>query len=313
VSGYGTRPPVDDLDGRVRVAAFQFLTEQTRLHGDSLSRDLLVQGFTFEDQRVPLLGPQGIFKPAVLPEAPLSITTVPVIEGRARPYEDELDAEGRLLYRYRGTDAEHRDNRGLRTVMQRQLPMAYFYGLVPGEYLPVWPVFIVADDPDRLAFHVEVEAGQGSAALTGGAGLAAEPRRRYATITVVQRMHQVAFRHRVLHAYQERCSLCHLRHHELLDAAHILPDGHPRGEPVIPNGLALCKLHHAAFDRHILGIRPDLSVVIRADVLREEDGPMLQHGLQGFQGAVIAVPRHVALRPNREFLAERYELFRRAS
>jgi hypothetical protein len=39
---------------------------------------------------------------------------------------------------------------------------------------------------------------------------------------------------------------------ELLDAAHILPDGHPKGEPVVPNGLALCKLHHAAFDRQRL-------------------------------------------------------------
>jgi hypothetical protein len=59
----------------------------------------------------------------------------------------------------------------------------------------------------------------------------------------------------VLRAYRDCCAVCRLRHEELLDAAHILPDGHPRGEPVVRNGLALCKLHHAAFDRHILGIR----------------------------------------------------------
>ena len=35
-----------------------------------------------------LIGPQGIFKPAVLPEMPLSITTVPIKLGQARPYED---------------------------------------------------------------------------------------------------------------------------------------------------------------------------------------------------------------------------------
>src|SRR5207249_358465 len=89
-----------------------------------------------------------------------------------------------------------------------------------------------------------------------------------------------------------------LRHEELLDAAHILPDGHPRGEPVVPNGLALCKLHHAAFDRHVLGVRPDLTVELRPDVLREPDGPMLKCGLQGFQDARLLLPRDPALRPD---------------
>jgi hypothetical protein len=40
---------------------------------------------------------------------------------------------------------------------------------------------------------------------------------------------------------------------------------------------------------------------------------MLEHGLQGFHGEVLTVPRAEALRPNREFLAERYELFKKAS
>ncbi len=63
---------------------------------------------------------------------------------------------------------------------------------------------------------------------------------------------------------------------------HILPDGHPKGEPIVPNGLAHCKLHHAAFDRHFLGIRPDLIIEVRRDIMDEADGPMLRYGLQGF-------------------------------
>jgi putative restriction endonuclease len=98
----------------------------------------------------------------------------------------------------------------------------------------------------------------------------------------------------------------------LLDAAHILPDGHPKGEPIVPNGLALCALHHAAFDRNILGIRPDFIVEVRTDILREKDGPMLLHGLQGFQGTTILRPDSRALWPRADFLAERYEEFRRA-
>ena len=49
-------------------------------------------------------------------------------------------------------------------------------------------------------------------------------------------------------------------------------------EAVVPNGLAICKLHHAAFDANILGIRPDYTVDLRLDVLvslaAEERGPL---------------------------------------
>jgi len=40
---------------------------------------------------------------------------------------------------------------------------------------------------------------------------------------------------------------------------------------------------------------------------------MLLHGLQGFQGALLRVPSREEQRPNPNFLAERYELFRHAS
>lgn len=78
------------------------------------------------------------------------------------------------------------------------------------------------------------------------------------------------------------------------------------------NGLALCKLHHAAFDSNILGIRPDLVVNLREDILTEKDGPMLEHGLKAVQGRRIIVPAADRLKPRREFLAERYEMFKTA-
>jgi putative restriction endonuclease len=81
---------------------------------------------------------------------------------------------------------------------------------------------------------------------------------------------------------------------------------------VVRNGLALCKLHHAAFDRHILGIRPDLVIEVRHDILDEIDGPMLRRGLQGFNGERIHAQRAAELRPAEDFLAERFELFRKA-
>ena len=300
-------------DRQVRLGAFEFLDEQTAVHGEVLPWALLLKGFTFEGQRVPLLSQQGIFKPAVLPEIPLSIRTAPVAPGERRPYDDAMEADGLLLYRYRGTDQSHRDNVGLRRALEQQVPLVYLYGVVEGEYLPMWPVYIVGDNPAALCFKVAVDDRKLGAAPPPIGDVAAEARRSYITRVTVQRLHQEAFRQRVLRAYQERCAICRLRHAELLEAAHILPDGHPLGEPIVPNGLALCTLHHKAFDRHILGVRPDLVVEVRRDILEETDGPMLLHGLQEMAGERIGVPRSERQRPRREFLEERYEIFRKAS
>src|ERR1700681_46982 len=99
-----------DLDTRVRLAAFAFLREQTELHGTQLSRELLARGFLFEGKRVPLLSPQGIFKPAVLPEVPLSIATAPPSDRKPAAYDDRLEEGGVLADRYRGSDRLHREN-----------------------------------------------------------------------------------------------------------------------------------------------------------------------------------------------------------
>jgi putative restriction endonuclease len=302
-------------DARVRTAAFNFLDAEVRRTGsDVLPRALLGQGFVLDGHRVPILGPAGIFKPAVVPEMPLSITTVPVEEGEAPPYRDVIGHEGLLRYCYRGTDPSHRDNVGLRLAMQREAPLVYCHGVVSGRYVVVWPVFIVGDSPADLMFTVNVDDRKlASLGALDTDDPGTDGRRRYVTRQVQQRLHQEGFRQRVLAAYHAHCAVCRLRHTELLEAAHILPDGHPQGHPIVPNGVALCKLHHAAFDANILGIRPDYRIEIRLDVLSETDGPMLKHGLQEFHSGLLLTPRRPLHKPKPEFLEERYALFKRAS
>ena len=301
-----------ELDTQVRLGAFGFLEEQTGIHGDVLPRKVLEQGFIFKGNRVPLLSPQGIFTPRLM-SLPLTFCTVPPEMGKKRPYDDELGGTGVIRYRYRGTDPLHRDNVGLRKCQEKGLPLIYLFGVIPGEYLPVWPAFIVGDDAAHLTFSVAVDdkkvisKGDWS---TGGA--VSEAKRQYITVETQHRLHQQSFRERVLLAYQERCAICRLHHEELLEAAHILSDKHPKGFPEIPNGLALCKLHHAAFDRNILGISPDYVVDIRKDILAEVDGPMLKFGLQDIRGQTIRTPKVTEWKPNREFLAERFEDFKKA-
>ena len=302
-----------DVDARVRAAAFAFLEHLRQIHGEVFPRDVLLRGFDFDGQRVPLLSPQqGIFKPRVL-DAPISILTSPPTPGKPAPYADQHGVDGLLTYMYRGTDPNHRDNAGLRAAMQYQLPLVYFFGVLPGRYLAAWPAYIVGDHPELLQFTVALDdkVKFNPQTITAVAEPIEEVRRAYVTAAVKRRLHQASFRERVIDAYKTHCAICRLRHRELLEAAHILPDGHPKGEPIVPNGLALCKLHHAAFDAHILGVRPDCIIEIRVDVLREKDGPMLEHGLQGFDGKALLTPATTGLRPRREFLEERYALFRR--
>ena len=304
----------DDI--RVRMAAFQWLEAQEQVHGESLPRRLLEVGFTFERNQIRLVGPQGIFKPQRM-ELPLSITTT-----WNGPYDDGFRGDDVLHYRYRGADPEHRDNVGLREAMRRRVPLVYFHGFVRGRYVAVWPVFIVGDDPGALTFSVQVDAraetGRRLRVAQPPAGfddLAADDpgtnaRRSYITALVRVRLHQRSFHERVMEAYQHQCALCRLRHEELLDAAHIIPDNEPDSEPVVPNGVALCKLHHAAFDSYFFGIRPDCTVEVRDEILREEDGPMLRHGLQGIHNQLIHRPSSPLLRPDPTFLERRYERFR---
>jgi putative restriction endonuclease len=301
-------------DAQVRSAAFEWLSSQVAAHGDVLPRKLLADGFVFAGVRVPLMAPQGIFKPRVLREVPLSITTAP--EG---PYDDAFGRDGLLRYRYRGNNPDHPDNRGLRLAMTRRLPLVYFYGIGTGRYLAVWPVYVVGDDPRRLMFSVDDDDAAHFQALRRNAeqgGLVSEEqdsiRRAYVTAQKRVRLHQKAFRARVLDAYRYQCAFCRFRHQEMLDAAHIIEDSQPEGEPVVRNGLALCTLHHAAFDRFFLGLRPDYTIEVRPDILHERDGPTLVHAIQALHESHIVVPRTPLLRPDPALIGIRYEQFRQA-
>jgi len=298
-----------DHDTQIRLAAFKWLAEQVKFHGDVLPREILRKGFIFNETRVPLISPQGIFKPRIM-DYPLTITTSP-----NSPYDDTLSPGGFLGYRYRGKDPHHRDNVGLRQVFEQSRPLIYLKGIVPGRYLAVWPVFIVGDNPHHLTFDVALD-DMAVVSMQEPIQMVAEEtilRRRFLTTQVRQRMHQRTFRERVIEAYQSQCAFCRLRHRELLDAAHIIPDAEEAGDPVVTNGLALCKLHHAAFDQLLLGVTPDYEIVVREDILIERDGPMLQHGLKELHRGRLLLPHQQVDWPDRDALAWRYERFRNAA
>ena len=104
---------------------------------------------------------------------------------------------------------------------------------------------------------------------------ASAPDRRYALRAVKQRLHQSSFREAVITAYNGRCALSGLPEPLLLDAAHIIADADEKfGQPVVSNGIPLSKIHHAAFDAHLIGIDPDYGLHVSQRLLAQNDGPM---------------------------------------
>ena len=299
-----------DVDLQVRIAAFNWLSEQVNLHGDVLPRPLLQQGFEFQGQRIPLVAPQGIFKPQIL-DLPLSITTAP-----KGPYDDYFGKDNFLIYRYRGTDPNHRDNVGLRKVFELKRPLVYLHGIEPGKYLATWPVYIIGDDQGSLTFKIAVDDAMpaveySQSDIVRQVADVSDVRHAYLTATVKIRLQQRSFREKVLDVYRSQCAFCRLKHRELLDAAHIIPDNLPEGKSTIENGLSLCKLHHAAYDSFMIGVSPDYVIHVREDILEEEDGPVLQHGLKGLHNTRIILPSSRNHYPSKDVLDWRYSRFSR--
>lgn len=301
-----------DADSELRLAAFQRLDRLREASGGPLRLAELEEGFPFRGDSIPFFNRyRGIWRPSQLggDSAALSITTTPPRAGKTPPYDDQVGGQGWFAYRYQGDNPQLWTNRAVRRAMQLQRPLIYFYGIEPGLYEPIYPVYVLADDPPNLTFYVSADIA--TAVPTAGEADQVElaARRAYATVEVKRRLHQQRFRQLVVRAYRTTCAVCRLRHAELLDAAHILPDRDERGRPEVPNGLSLCKIHHAAFDVNILGVTPDYVIRIRRDVLDEHDGPMLQHGLKEMEGSRLVIPQREQLQPSRDYLAERFRRF----
>jgi putative restriction endonuclease len=301
-----------DIDLQVRVTAFNWLSEKVNAYGDVLPRKLLEHGFEFQGQRIPLLAPQGIFKPQIL-DLPISITTAP-----RGPYDDYFGPDNFLLYRYRGIDPNHRDNVGLRKVFKLKRPLVYFHGIEPGKYLATWPVYIIGDDQNKFTFKVAVDDAlpafeYSERNISEHIAAVSDARHAYLTGILKIRLYQRSFREKVLDAYRSQCAFCRLKHRELLDAAHIIPDNLPESRITIDNGISLCKLHHATYDNFIIGVTPDYIIQVRADILEEEDGPVLQHGLKGLHKTKLILPTLKKQWPSQEALEWRYDKFTKAN
>ena len=296
----------------MRESAFRHVRQLSALYRP-IPTARLRDGFRLNGERVPLINPQrGIFKPKVMPFL-LSIRTVYPRPGGRVWYDDQRQVHEQIYgeheaidYAFMGNDPGSADNRWLKEAWEHQIPIIYFLGVAPGLYEACIPTFVSDWDARSLKARIVFGIEDG----IDGAVPDTAPKRRYGLRMVKQRLHQAQFREAVITAYDGRCALSRMPEHRLLDAAHIINDAHEAlGQPVVSNGLPLSKIHHAAFDSHLIGIDPDYRLHVSEQLLAQDDGPILE-ALKGLNGQTIHLPRRPQDRPDRDRLAARFETFR---
>lgn len=243
---------------------------------------------------------RGIWNPKFLD------STLSIISDPDSHYKDHHRDDGLIEYAYQKGNVGG-VNTKMRIAMENRDPIILLTKIATGVFVPTMPVYIVGDDPLTNRFLIAVD--EAMVVLAENSGSVSNIQRKYAQAIVKRRLHQPEFRGRVMRAYNTKCAICLLRHGELLDAAHIMPDAHELGVPAVSNGIALCKIHHTAYDQNFVGISPDYVVHVNSALLAEKDGPMLKHGIQEMNGRKLFLPSRAQDQPNTGALDFRFNQF----
>ncbi len=126
----------------------------------------------------------------------------------------------------------------------------------------------------------------------------AEPR-QYAVFSARKALRDANFQERVLTAYSNACAMCGVQL-RLVDAAHILPAALPESTDDTSNGVALCALHHRAYDRGLVTFDSRYRTHINKAMKQELMEACLDGGLGDFLNRVfptLEVPPTRADRP----------------
>ncbi|MGW5571194.1 HNH endonuclease [Nocardia thailandica] len=293
-----------DEERELRYEIFDALRLMVEEAGGAVTRDALTS-FTIRGEPLPLIDRnRGIRNPRSF------VATLSVMSKPGSPYSDATVGESLYGYAYREGPIDRGDNAKLRKTFTTNLPFILLRWIEVGNatrYVPVFPVFTVADDPAERRIII---------ALDERLQRVADPlhltplERQYAQVLTTQRLHQPQFRSRVLIAYENRCAICRLGRPQLLEAAHIIPDKQEQGTADINNGLSLCRIHHTAFDRNLIGIAPDSTVHVGAELRRADDeGPIVEYGLKGLHRVKLQPPSHKKFNPSPDKLKARFEDF----
>lgn len=179
----------------------------------------------------------------------------------------------------------------------------------------------IAARPDMLGIYIEQRqalhaSGANAADLAALRQMASDPldiepddlpaTRRKVMSTTLRLLRDRRFSEKVLSAYSHRCAFCGVQL-RLLDGAHILPVAHPDSNDRVTNGVALCALHHRAYDMSLVTFDQSYSILVREAALSQLVVDGRDGGLGAFQAALapaILLPQVQASHPSPQMIAK---------
>lgn len=135
-------------------------------------------------------------------------------------------------------------------------------------------------------------------------------KRKYAVLSTKRALRAIDFSQRVLGAYGRQCAMCgtQLR---LIDGAHILPAAHEDSTDQTSNGVALCALHHRAYDRALVTFNTSFKVAVNEEMVKKLKADDRAGGLDNFRKGLrpfLIVPPDKKDRPAEKFVKAANEL-----
>lgn len=295
-------------------AAFDRVRWLEQVWGDDIPWSAIADGIIINGEKVHIANKaRGIFKPKQMARGILSIKTTAPRTGRTNIYSDAETAEGFYRYSLQQGDPTSGGNKNLWEALEDKIPFIYFHAVAEGIYKAIWPCFIDNISPENGYCSVIVGAQIPLSPENPKPviyQIPTAPERAYTIQESRVRLFQATFRENVLRAYDNRCAISGLPVKQLLDAAHITPDSETDSSTDVTNGIALSRVHHRAYDSNLIGISPDLRIIVSEKIMSIADGPMLD-AIKSNNGRYLNEPKHRDARPDRERLARRFELFNR--
>ena len=138
------------------------------------------------------------------------------------------------------------------------------------------------------------------------------PDRREVIATIRRKVREQDFRRRVLAAYGHQCAMCGVQL-RLVEAAHIVPVAEPSSTDETRNGVALCSIHHDAYDRNLVSFTERYRIEVSNASEGELRGAKLLGGFLPFKAALrpaILLPADTRDHPNPIYIRRSRELRR---
>lgn len=184
-------------------------------------------------------------------------------------------------------------------------------GLVHGAKMEeeVWNEFY--GNPELLAFESEkIIARLTNQSIEKCTSIRTDdlPQGRERSVIIKQRVNQSFFRSTVMSAYNFHCCISGVNIAELLEACHIVDWSQDERNRVNPkNGLCMNSFFHKAYDKHLLGITPDMRIVVSEELLQGSTEISFFNYLKTIDGKKILLPDKFL--PQKELLEIHYNKF----